>query len=119
MLYNSLYSTSVNVPKLCGLPNIHLKDAPFRPIAKLSGRQAGNKEHHVVNSMDCGKKQRSVEVLPTQRTVSYDVSHLVSSITLEKALDVVKRKLQERITWKDRYELNLDQLVALLDLCFA
>lgn len=57
----------MNVPKLCGLPNIHLKDAPFRPIAKLSGRQAGNKEHHVVNSMDCGKKQRSVEVLPTQQ----------------------------------------------------
>ena len=68
--------------------------------------------------MDFGKKQRSVEMLPTQRTVSYDVSRLVLSITLDKALDVVKRKLQERITWKDRYELNLDQLVALLDLCF-
>ena len=89
------------------------------PIAKLSGRQAGNKEHHVVNSMDFGKKQRSVEVLPTHWTVSYDVTRLISSITLDKALDVVKRKLQERITWKDRYELNLDQLVALLDLCFT
>ena len=51
--------------------------------------------------------------------MSYEVWRLVSSITLDKALDVVKRKLQERITWKDRYELNLDQLVALLDLCFT
>ena len=92
---------------------------PFDLFAKLSGLLTGNKEHHVVNSMDFGKKQRSVEVLPTHCTVSYDVTRLVSSITLDKALDVVERKLQERITWKDRYELNLDQLVALLDLCFT
>ena len=96
-----------------------MKDASFRLISKLSGPLTGNKEHRVVNSMDFGKRQRSVEVLPTHWTVSYDVSRLVSSIALDKALDVVKRKLQERITWKDRYELNLDQLVALLDLCFA
>lgn len=67
-LYNLLYSTSENVLKL---QSIHMKDAPFRPIAKVSGRLAGNKEHHVVNSMDKNNEAWKCRPLDEQCRIMY------------------------------------------------
>ena len=71
-LYHKLYPTAENVPKLYGLPKIHKKDAPLRPIVSSSGSVlyatakyvasvisplAGKTEHHIANSVDCAKNQ--------------------------------------------------------------
>ena len=66
-LYNQLYPTAENVPKFYGLPKIHKKDVPLRPIvssigsmmydtakflAKIMKPLVGLNSHHIVNSED-------------------------------------------------------------------
>ena len=96
-LYNQLYPTAENVPKFYGLPKIHEKDAPLRPIvssigsvmyntakflAKILRPLVGHNGHHIINSEDFTNKIADLEVPPGQKLVSYDVSALFTSIPI-------------------------------------
>lgn len=85
-LYNQLYPTAENVPKFYGLPKIHKKDVPLRPIvssigsvmydtakflAKIMKPLVGLNSHHIVNSEDFVNKIAELKVPPGQKLVSY------------------------------------------------
>ena len=87
-VYKRMYTTSETVPKLYGLPKIHKKDAPLRPIVSNIGSVmyptakylanvicplAGNTTHHIVNSVDFFQNIKGLEVPPGNKLVSYDV----------------------------------------------
>ncbi|XP_052259249.1 uncharacterized protein LOC127863670 [Dreissena polymorpha] len=133
-LYHQLYPTSENVPKLYGLPKIHKKDAPLRPIvsstgsvlyatakyiASVIGPLAGKTEHHIVNSVDFVQKIKDLEVPPGTKLVSYDVSALFTSIPVPKALTVINNKLAGDTKLNERSELSVEQVTELLDLCLS
>ena len=114
-----------------GLPKIHKKDAPLRPIvssigsvmyntakylATVIGPLAGNTEHDIVNSMDFVQKIRGLEVPPPQKPISYDVSALFTSIPVDKALCVIKKRLEGDEQLSKRCELNTNQITTLLEL---
>ena len=71
--YDRIYPTSEEVPKFYGLPKIHKKDTPLRPIVSSVGcitypasryladvlsPQVGKTEHHIKNSKDCRKNSQ-------------------------------------------------------------
>ena len=125
-LYDSLYPTAECTPKMYGLPKIHKKEAPLRPIvssigsvmyhsakylARVIGPLVGHSEHHIINSVDFVKKVQNLELSPTDKLVSYDVCSLFTSIPIDKAIKVIAQKLIMDPTIKDRSELSINKLV--------
>ena len=133
-LYNQLYPTAENVPKFYGLPKIHKKDVPLRPIvssigsvmydtakflAKIMKPLVGHNSHHIVNSEDFVNKIAELEVPPGQKLVSYDVSSLFTSIPINEAIPVVRAKLESDQSLPDRCPLDISQLSVLLEMCLS
>ena len=54
---------------------------------------------------------------PGQKLVSYDVSALFTSVPVDQALTVIREKLHEDTTLKQRCQLNVEQVIELLGLC--
>lgn len=88
-------------PKFYGLPKIHKKEVPLRPIVssigsityevakylkEVIGPLVGKTEHHVKNSTDFVQKIKGLEVHPSQKLVSFDVSAPFTSIPQRKRL---------------------------------
>ena len=133
-LYSQLYPTAENVPKFYGLPKIHKKDAPLRPIvssigsvmyntakflAKILRPLVGHNGHHIINSEDFTNKIADLEVSPGQTLVSYDVSALFTSIPINEAIPVVMAKLEDDLGLPDRCPLDVPQLTTLLEMCLS
>ena len=80
-------------------------------LAVVIGPLVGKTEHHIKNSTDFVQKIKDLEVPPSQKLVSFDVSALFTSIPTDEAV------LEQDNSWQDRTNLNVDQLTQLLELC--
>ena len=133
-LYKKVYPTSDQAPKFYGLPKIHKKDMPLRPIvsgngsvtesvakhlSKILNEVKGKNPHSVKNSEDFVNKIKDLEVPPTQKMVSFDVSALFTSIPVEFALQAIKQKLSNDESWKKLTEFSLSQVLVLLELVLS
>ena len=114
-------------PKLYGLPKIHEKNAPLRPIVSSIGNVlydtakylaivmdplAGNTEHHIVNSTDFVQKNQGPGGTPTPKAhILQRVRTLFTSIPVDKALTVIKERLEEDENLSTRCELNTGQVI--------
>ena len=131
-LYLKLYPTSENPPTFYGLPKIHKAAVPLRPIVSsidsityeiakhltsIIGPLAGTTVHHVKNSGDFVKKIEHLKVNTDETIVSYDVTALFTCIPPDDALAVVKEKLEQDLTLKNRTPLSPSQVAALLEVC--
>lgn len=90
-LHKKLYPTSDQPPKFYGLPKIHKKDTPLRPIVSSVGSISyncaryiadilspivGNTPYHVKNSKEFVDKIKHYRVEPDEELRSFDVSAL-------------------------------------------
>ena len=131
-LYYRLYPTSDVSPKFYGLPKIHKKEIPLRPIVSSIGNityntakyltqilspLVGQSPHFIKNSADFVEKIKHLEVPPGRKMVSYDVTALFTSIPVDKAIEVVKDKLMKDHDLRKRCELSVGQLLQLLTFC--
>ncbi|XP_066018930.1 uncharacterized protein [Pocillopora verrucosa] len=128
-LYNQLYPTAENVPKFYGLPKIHKKDVPLRPIvssigsvmydtakflAKIMKPLVGLNSHHIVNSEDFVNKIAELEVPPGQKLVSYDVSsHCLPAFRSMKPFQLSEPN------WEFTSEQEKDGRIPFLDTCVS
>ena len=105
--YRKLYPTGASSPKLYGLPKIHKKNNPLRPIVSSRGSVTygvakelarilkpltGNTIHQVNNSKEFAD---DIKKIKWRRgcIISYDVSALFTSIQVKSVLEVIKKKL--------------------------
>ena len=54
---------------------------------------------------------------PGQKLVSYDVTALFTSMPVDQALTIIREKLHEDTTFKQRCQLDVEQVIELLGLC--
>jgi predicted GIY-YIG superfamily endonuclease len=131
-LYHRIYPTSDIAPKFYGLPKIHKANVPLRPIVSSIGNITyhlsryltqmlsplmGKNPHFIKNSADFVKKIKELEIPPGRKMISYDVTALFTSIPVDKALEVIRHKLQKDTHLSQRCELTIDQLLTLLAFC--
>ena len=77
----------------------------------------GKTEHFVKNSPQFVKKIKELEVPPGRKMVSFDVTALFTSIPVTEAVSVIKDRLNQDTTLKDRCELSVNQIITLLEIC--
>ena len=133
-LYKQIYTTSEQAPKFYGLPKIHKKEMPLRPIvsgngsvtepcakhlARVLNAVKGKNPHAIKNSNDFVNKIKELEVPPPYKLVSFDVSALFTSIPVDLALSSIRSKLIKDNSWRKETELSLEQVMSLLELCLS
>ena len=131
-LHKKLYPTVDQPPRFYGLPKVHKKNTPMRPIVSSIGTITyecakyladvlsplmGKTEHHVRNSKEFAEYVQSLKVGPEEELRSYDVSALFTSVPVDKALEIIRKRLQDDITLPNRTPLCPDDVIAVLDKC--
>ncbi|XP_035661757.1 uncharacterized protein LOC118406009 [Branchiostoma floridae] len=132
--YLKIYPTGEQPPAFYGLPNIHKKEVPLRPIVSsvgsvtyelsrflvdIIGPLVGKSEHHIKNSADFVNKIKDIRVEEDEIIISYDVCSLFTSIPPKRAVAVVRDFLESDTTLGERTSLSSKQICDLLELCLG
>ena len=132
MQYRQLYPTTDAPPKFYGLPKIHKANRPLRPIvssigsityncakelSKILSPMVGKTPYHITNSQDFVSKIRNERVEDDEEMRSYDVTALFTSVPVDRAVDVIKLKLEQDSSLSDRTNMTVDHITSLLKVC--
>ena len=63
------------------------------------------------------KDVKEIRIEPDEEICSNDVSALLTSVPVDKVLEVIREKLEEDQTLRDRTPLASDDIICLLSLC--
>ena len=77
----------------------------------------GKTEHHVRKSKEFAEYVKSLKVGPEEELRSHDVSALFTSVPVDKALEIIRKRFQDDITLPNRTPISLDDVIAVLDKC--
>ena len=131
-LYKKLYPTGAGVPKLYGLPKIHKRETPLRPIvssigvvsyqtskelARILSPLVGRSPYHVHNNQDLLEDVRSIKLGKEECLMSFDVKALFTSVPIEPAIRIIKKLLEEDQTLKQRTSMAVNHIVSVLEFC--
>ena len=98
------------VPKFYGLPKVHKEGIHLRPIVSSIGAASyetakelarilnplmGNSPYQVENNRDFIQQIQDIKLKEDQCIVSYDVKALFTSVPIQPAIDVIKKRLGE------------------------
>ena len=104
-LYKKLYPTGAGVPKFYGLPKIHKKETPLRPIvssigavsyatskelARILRSLVGRSPYRVHNNQDLLEDLRSLKLGKDECLMFFDVKALFTSVPIEPAIQIIK-----------------------------
>ena len=121
-----MYTTGACSPKLYGLPKIHKKEIPLRPIVSSQGSVSywvakelarilkpltGNNNQHVLNSIEFAEDIKKIKLEEGQCIISYNVVALFTSIPVKSALEVVKKKLEQDTELHHRTTMSTQNLL--------
>ena len=86
-------------------------------LADVLSPLMGKTEHHVKNSKEFAEYVKLLKVGPDEELRSYDVSALFTSVPVDKALEIIRRRLTEDVTLSNRTPLSPDDIIAVLEIC--
>ena len=132
--YKKMYPTGTSSPKLYGLPKIHKKEIPLRPIVSSQGSVSygvakelarilkplsGNNNHQVLNSREFADEIKKIKLEEGECIMSYDVAALFTSIPVKSAIEVIKKKLEQDTELHQRTTMSTQNILDLLEFCLC
>ena len=117
-----------------GFQKIHKKNNPLRPIVSSRGSVTygvakelarilkpltGNTIHHVNNSSEYADDIKKIKLEKGECIISYDVSVLFTSIPVQYAIEVTKKKLEQNTELLWRTSMSISNILELLELCLC
>ena len=130
--YKKMYPMGAGSPKFYGLPKIHKKETPLRPIVSSIGTVSYNtsKElanilkplvgwtpHHLKNTKDFIEQIKDVKLLPDETIISYDIKALFTSVPIQPVINIIKSKLENDKDLKLRTSMSIHHIISLLEFC--
>ena len=130
--YKKMYPMGAGSPKFYGLPKIHKKETPLRPIVSSTGTVSYNaaKElanilkplvgwtpHHLKNTKDFIEQIKDVKLLPDETIISYDIKALFTSVPIQPVINIIKSKLENDKDLKLRTSMSIHHITSLLEYC--
>ena len=131
-MYRTMYPTGCTAPKFYGLPKLHKTGTCLRPIisgrgfvtygvakviAKVLKPLVGKLPHHIQSASDFVSKVREITLLPGECLTSYDVTTLITSVSIDPALNIIKALLEKDDNLSNRTVLPVQNIKHLLGLC--
>ena len=125
-LHEKLYPTVDQPQRFYGLPKVHKANSPLHPIVSSIGTityasakylvdiltpLVGKTEHHVKNSKKFAEYVKNLKVGSDEELRSYDVSALFTSFPVDKAMDIISRKLEEDESLSNRTPLSPNDII--------
>ena len=127
--YHHLFPTAENVPRIYGTPKIHKPGNKVRPIVDYTGSigyntsraladilapLVGKTEHHVENSKRLADDLAQVYIEEGEIFNSHDVVSLFTNTPVDRSLEVIKQRLLQDKTLKQRTLFSVDDIMELL-----
>jgi hypothetical protein len=124
-----LYPTTEVTPRLYCTPKIHKPNTPLRPIvdytdsigyavsrslADILAPMIGKTEHHIENVKDLAKSLATEIIKDTETFVSFDVTSLFTKTPIPQALEIIRQRLVQDKTLKQRTNLTVEDIMQLL-----
>ena len=131
-LYKKLYPTGASSPKFYGLPKVHKEGIPLRPIVSSIGSVSyetakelsrllkplvGKTTQHVKNTKDFIESIQDIKLKTDECLVSYYVESLFTSVPIQPALTITKKKLAEDRELHLRTFMSVQHISWLLEFC--
>ena len=131
-LYKKMYPTGAVAPKFYGLPKIHKRDIPLRPIVSSRGSLSYavakklarilrplvvKSPYHIKNTGDFVQQVKGITLQPGECITSYDVSAMFTSVPIEPVINIIRRKLELDKELHTRTTMNVEQINSLLESC--
>ena len=86
-------------------------------LADVLSPLVGKTEHHVKNSKEFTEYVKNLKVDPDEELRSYDVSALFTSVPVNKAMVIIRRRLEEDENLNKRTPLSPNDIITLLEKC--
>ncbi|XP_021960182.1 uncharacterized protein LOC110856047 [Folsomia candida] len=129
--YRTIIPRYSSTPIFYGLPKVHKKDIPLRPIVdfqrspsfKLATylntilKTISKKKYAIKNSYEFVDRISTVKVKPGYILVSFDVTSLYTNVPQQHTLNYIKKRLKEETKWKQITNLEEEDILQLLMLC--
>ncbi len=130
--YRKMYPTGCIVPRFYGLPKIHKKTVPLRPIVASRGSVTYQVARHLAhilsplvtrnphilkNSAELVKLMSPIQLEEDDVMVSFDVTALFPSVPVDRSLEVVQDLLEKDNTLTDRTNISISHIIELLESC--
>ena len=131
-LYKKMYPTEAVAPTCYGLPKIHKRDIPLRPFLSTRGSISyevakelsrilqplvGSSPHHIKNTGDFVQQLKGITLQASEDIVSYDVSACFTSVPIDTAINIIRRKLELDQELHIRTSMSVEQIISLLEFC--
>ena len=132
--YRKMYPAGASSPKLYGLPTIHKKNNPLRPIfssggsitygvakelARILKPLTGNTIDHVKNSREYSDDMKKTRLELGECITSYDVSSLFTFIPITSAIGIIRNKLEQYTELPKRTTMSATNIKEVMEFCLC
>ena len=88
-----------------------------KKLSRILRSLVGSSLHHIDNTGDFGQQLKGITLQANEDIVSYDVSALFTSVTIDSAIDIIRRKLELDQELHSRTSMSVVQIISLLEFC--
>jgi len=128
---SSLIVTNIYCPIFYGLPKIHKKEVPLRPIVDYRNSPFYKmsiflknilglldfQSYCTKNSKEFVEQLKTTKIRPGEEMVSFDIVSLFTNVPIPETLDYIKECLSKNTIWKQKCNLSEDSIMEMLILC--
>ena len=86
-------------------------------LAEVLTPLVGQTEFHVKNSKDFAESITGLKIEADEELRSYDITALLTSVPIDKAVAIIRSKLMEDSSLRDKTTLQPEDIICLLEQC--
>ena len=88
-----------------------------KELARMLRPLVGNSPHHIQNTCDFIQEVKGIQLQPTECIALYNDSALFTSVPIDPAISIIRRKLKLDQELNLRTTMQVEQIISLLEFC--